>query len=292
MARDDIYRSIDAERVRQDLKWGVEGSTNWRSGDFGKVTVLTEEVGEVARASLKENRGELEQELIQVAAVAVKWLEFLAMSDASSPVLHTEDFDQLKNLSYQWDTCTLCTLCENKGPGPLFDHNCNPKEFSGLVFVGEGPGAKEKESGLPFCGPAGQVLNSVLARLGLSREQVYVTNIVKHRAETPEGKDRAPTEVERDVCFTKWFTREMQLVQPKAIVALGATAASALGLDASSMSNLVGKAFTVDDLPSTLVTAIAHPAWPLHNPKEKPTYLKQVEALESLLVEKGILHLD
>src|SRR5215469_15826315 len=92
-----------------------------------------------------------------------------------------------------------------------------------LMFIGEGPGADEDEQGLPFVGRAGQLLNNMIAAMGLKREQVYIANIVKCR---PPG-NRTPERDECDTC-SPFLMRQIQVIRPKVIVALGATAAKNL----------------------------------------------------------------
>ena len=89
-----------------------------------------------------------------------------------------------------------------------------------LMFVGEGPGADEDVQGLPFVGKSGQLLNNMIGAMGLKREEVYIANIVKCRP----PQNRAPEPVEANTC-SQFLVRQMDVVQPEVVVALGATAA-------------------------------------------------------------------
>ena len=105
-----------------------------------------------------------------------------------------------------------------------------------LMFIGEGPGADEDAQGLPFVGRAGQLLNNMIAAMGLKREQVYIANIVKCR---PPG-NRTPERDECDTC-SPFLMRQIGVIRPKVIVALGATAAkNLLGVN-DSMASLRGR---------------------------------------------------
>jgi DNA polymerase len=107
------------------------------------------------------------------------------------------------------------------GEGPL---------KASIVLVGEQPGDREDQAGRPFVGPAGRELDRVLERAGIDRESAYVTNVVKHFKFRERGKRRIhdkPTHAEAMAC-RPWLERELALVQPRALVALGATAAQAL----------------------------------------------------------------
>ena len=104
------------------------------------------------------------------------------------------------------------------------------------MFIGEGPGADEDEQGLPFVGRAGQLLNNMIAAMGLKREQVYIANIVKCR---PPG-NRTPERDECDTC-SPFLMRQIDVIRPKVIVALGATAAkNLLGVN-DSMGSMRGQ---------------------------------------------------
>ncbi len=104
------------------------------------------------------------------------------------------------------------------------------------MFIGEGPGADEDQQGLPFVGRAGQLLNNMISAMGLKREQVYIANIVKCR---PPG-NRTPERDECDTC-SPFLMRQIRVVRPKVIVALGATAAKNLLGMSDSMASLRGR---------------------------------------------------
>lgn len=101
---------------------------------------------------------------------------------------------------------------------------------SELMFVGEQPGDEEDLAGHPFVGPAGRLFNKALAEAGIDRERAYVTNVVKHFKWKPQGKRRLherPRASEVEACLP-WLAAEMDLVKPRILVCLGATAAQAL----------------------------------------------------------------
>jgi DNA polymerase len=101
-------------------------------------------------------------------------------------------------------------------------------EEAGIFFCGEGPGADEEKQGEPFVGPAGQLLTKIIQAMGLAREQVYIGNIMKWRPEMPsEWGNREPTL--QEVEFSLPYLRaQLEIVQPKVIVALGKTAVNGL----------------------------------------------------------------
>ena len=112
--------------------------------------------------------------------------------------------------------CRACPLRE-KAIGPTSYNGCSS---SPLMLVGEGPGGVEDDYGVPLVGPSGQLLDKALARVGITRDRVYTTNIVKCR---PAG-NRTPSVEEGEFCAARWLDAEIALVQPKVIVALGSVA--------------------------------------------------------------------
>jgi uracil-DNA glycosylase len=114
---------------------------------------------------------------------------------------------------------------------------------SAVAFVGEAPGAQEDKESRPFVGPAGRLLNDVLEEIGLERESVWITNVVKCRpTEEKNGRlrNRPPSQSELND-FLPWLERELKLVKPEMLVCLGATAAKAiLGRKSVTMKDLRG----------------------------------------------------
>ena len=150
-----------------------------------------------------------------------------------------------------------------------------------LMFIGEGPGADEDAQGLPFVGRAGQLLNNMIAAMGLKREQVYIANIVKCR---PPG-NRTPERDECDTC-SPFLMRQIQVVGPKVIVALGATAAkNLLGVN-DSMATMRGRFYDFSpprnlsdtDVPFECKLAVTyHPAFLLRDPRQKKETWKDLQ---------------
>lgn len=113
-------------------------------------------------------------------------------------------------------SCRACPL-HATAIGPT-SYNGDPQ--SPLMLVGEGPGGVEDDYGTPLVGPSGQLLDKALARVGITRDRVYTTNVVKCR---PAG-NRTPTVEEGEFCASRWLDAEIALVKPKVIVALGSVA--------------------------------------------------------------------
>jgi uracil-DNA glycosylase len=148
-----------------------------------------------------------------------------------------------------------------------------------LMFIGEGPGADEDTQGLPFVGRAGQLLNNMIAAMGLKREQVYIANIVKCR---PPG-NRTPERDECDTC-SPFLMQQIHVIRPKVIVALGATAAkNLLGVN-DSMASMRGRFYDFSpprtDLGEPFECKLAvtyHPAFLLRDPRQKKETWKDLQ---------------
>jgi len=153
--------------------------------------------------------------------------------------------------------CTSCRLGAARR-NTVFARG-NP--FARLCFIGEGPGEQEDKQGVPFVGPAGQLLDKIIVAMGLSPEDVYVVNVVKCRP----PNNRVPEPDEMRTC-TPFLVRQLDLVRPEAIVALGRTAVGFLLDSKDSMSRMRGKWHTYEGIP---VLPTWHPAYLLRTPEAK-----------------------
>jgi uracil-DNA glycosylase family 4 len=162
--------------------------------------------------------------------------------------------------------CTRCPLAYAGRHTIVFaDGDPNAK----LMFVGEGPGADEDASGLPFVGKAGQLLNNMIAAMGLKREEVYIANIVKCRP----PKNRAPEPVEANTC-TQFLVQQIDIVRPQVIVALGKTAANYVRGNNDSLTSQRGQWFT---LRGAKLIVTFHPAFLLRDPRQKSEAWKDLQ---------------
>lgn len=133
---------------------------------------------------------------------------------------------KLQALAVAIDACRRCPLWRNATQGVPGEG----RRASRLMMVGEQPGDKEDRAGHPFVGPAGQMLDRAIADAGLDRRDVFVTNAVKHFKNELRGKRRIhkkPNAAEVEICRW-WLDQELDLVKPKVVIALGATAAMSL----------------------------------------------------------------
>jgi DNA polymerase len=147
-----------------------------------------------------------------------------------------------------------------------------------LMFVGEGPGRDEDQQGYPFVGRAGKLLTQIIEAMGLKREDVYISNVVKCRP--PEN--RAPLPIESGTCKNLILFREIDIIQPKVICALGATALQALLGEDARLARYRG-IFT--EFRGFLLLPTYHPAYLLRNPVEKRTVWEDMKKIMAKLKE-------
>jgi DNA polymerase len=186
--------------------------------------------------------------------------------------------DSLERICGDLAGCTRCKLHQRR-TNIVFGVG-NP--HAELVFVGEGPGHDEDVQGLPFVGRAGQLLNQMIQAMGLSRDQVYIANVVKCRP--PEN--RTPEKDEIATCLPFLF-RQLTEINPKVVVCLGSVASQALLNTNKSISHFRGQWF---DFRGAKLMATYHPAYLLRNPHAKPEVwadLKKVMALLGLTPPRG-----
>jgi DNA polymerase len=169
--------------------------------------------------------------------------------------------------------CTRCKLHKTRNKIVFGDGSCK----ADLVFVGEGPGADEDAQGLPFVGRAGKLLTQMIEAMGLKRPDVYICNVVKCR---PPG-NRQPEKDEVEACSPFLF-RQLDVLQPKVIVCLGATAAQTLLQTNRGISHFRGEWL---DYRGYKMMATYHPAYLLRNPAAKSEVWKD---LQKVMAELGL----
>jgi len=188
------------------------------------------------------------------------------------------------------DRVTVCTKCPhlvNSRTQTVFGVG-NPD--ADLMFVGEAPGADEDAQGEPFVGRAGQLLTRIIETMGFSREEVYIANVLKCRPDMPPGSfgNRAPTPTEMQTC-RPYLMEQIEIIQPKVLVALGAVAVEGLLGTRGTMRDLRGRWRSFNGTPLMITY---HPAYLLRNqsPSEKrkvwEDMLQVLERLECDISEK------
>jgi DNA polymerase len=170
----------------------------------------------------------------------------------------------------------------NENMGEIFVPGRGSLE-SGLVLIGEAPGREEERERAPFVGPAGLNLNSLLASIGLTREQVFITNLVKYRPRSPRGENRAPTARESRYALP-YLLEELIVLDPDLVVCLGLSAAKTLLEDPGlKMSEANG---TVFELRGFKVLVTYHPSpYNYKVPEKREATQASFKRLQQLLQE-------
>ncbi len=179
--------------------------------------------------------------------------------------------DTLERIRADIGDCTRCRLCEERNK-IVFGSGSEKAE---LVFVGEGPGRDEDLQGLPFVGRAGKLLTQMIEAMGLTRDKVYIANVVKCRP----PQNRPPEKDEVATCIP-FLLRQLEVIHPKVIVCLGNIAAQNLLGTMKSISHFRGQWF---DFRGMQLLATYHPAYLLRNPSAKGDVWKDLQKVMAVL---------
>ncbi len=179
---------------------------------------------------------------------------------------------ELEELYQQIRQCTDCPLSQTRtqavpGEGPA---------AAEIMFIGEGPGFHEDRQGRPFVGPAGKFLEELLASVGLRREEVYITNVVKCRP--PNNRDPLPSEVQ---ACRKYLERQLAIIRPRVVVTLGRHSL-AWFFPKDSITKVHGQARAKDGI---LFLHLYHPAAALHLPAMRQTIEEDFRRLPQVLAQ-------
>jgi DNA polymerase len=220
-------------------------------------------------------RHEPGMEMPSAPLAAARLVSLTDLYPASETRIASEDrATALQAIRDEIGDCTRCPLAYAGRRTIVFgDGDPNAR----LMFVGEGPGADEDTQGLPFVGKSGQLLNNMIAAMGLSRDRVYIANVVKCRPPA----NRAPEPVEAGTC-TPFLARQMDVVHPEVVVALGATAAMYLLGVKQSLASLRGRWHEVRGAKAVVTY---HPAFLLRDPRQKAEAWKD---LQMVMAELGL----
>jgi uracil-DNA glycosylase family 4 len=208
-----------------------------------------------------------------------------AISNAES--FRESKIDLLASVRDRVSVCIKCPHLASSRTQTVFGVG-NPD--ADLMFVGEAPGVDEDAQGEPFVGRAGQLLTKIIKAMGFAREDVYIANILKCRPDTPRGSfgNRVPTPLEMQTC-RPYLVEQIEIIQPKVVVALGAVAVEGLLGTRGTMRELRGRWHSYQGTPLMITY---HPAYLLRNqsPSEKrkvwEDMLQVLERLECPISEK------
>ena len=181
--------------------------------------------------------------------------------------------DNWESLQRECMQCRACALAETR-TNLVFGVGAQNAE---ILLVGEGPGQREDEQGIPFVGPAGQLLDDMLEIIGLDRTKVYIANIVKCRP--PNNRD--PLNVEQDACI-HWLRRQTALLRPKIIICLGRIAAKVIIKEDFKITREHGHWFERNGVQ---MTAIYHPSALLRDLSKRPETFEDLKSIQAKVRE-------
>lgn len=269
----DVRRAL-ADRIRYYNELGIY--------DFYRHERTENESGRLLEEG---SQPELREEMSprKAAAVAVHEKNVFEVLSPKAEHAVADPMAALKLIREDLGDCTRCKLHQQGRKQIVFGVG-NPR--AELMFVGEGPGADEDQQGEPFVGRAGQLLNNMIKAMGIRREDVYIANVVKCR---PPG-NRTPERDECDTC-SPFLMRQIAVIKPKVVVALGAVAAKNLLAINAPMSELRGRFY--DFMPAgagndpnwkgAKLAVTYHPAFLLRDPRQKGEAWKDLQMVMKYL---------
>ncbi|RUM43784.1 MAG: uracil-DNA glycosylase [Hydrogenimonas sp.] len=208
--------------------------------------------------------------LYQLKQLGFRYVPLVEKRPSTEPSLPHD----LKALEQIVSQCQLCGLSKTRTKTVFGEGN----PYTDIMFVGEGPGAQEDATGRPFVGRAGELLTKMIENvLEVPRESVYIANIVKCRP----PKNRVPTPEEAYTCIP-YLKKQIELVQPHIIVALGATAYHYLTGDKTGITKVRGELI---DMGSYQLIPTYHPSYLLRNPSAKKEVYQDLLKIKRLLCE-------
>ena len=184
----------------------------------------------------------------------------------------------LESINEEVRICTACGLCHTRTNTVFGAGNPN----TDIMFVGEAPGRTEDETGIPFVGAAGRLLNDYLTAVGLSRDEIYIANIIKCRP--PNNRDPKP---EEEDCCIHFLHQQIDLIDPKLIVCLGRIAAKRLIDPNFQVTRQHGELFKYQ---GRAIMATFHPAALLRNPANKVPTFTDFEKICSIAKQNNLTY--
>src|ERR1700719_1114027 len=272
----DLRRAL-AERVRYCQEMGIYDFYRREPRVSGPPSFVAEVEDQASTSQ------DLREEMAKKSAVMAKVADgsILRVLAPHAEQAVNDPVAALKLIREDLGDCTRCKL-HKQGRKQIVFGVGNPR--AELMFVGEGPGADEDTQGEPCVGRAGQLLNNMIKAMGIRREDVYIANVVKCR---PPG-NRTPERDECDTC-SPFLLRQISVIKPQAVVALGAAAAKNLLAINAPMSELRGRWYDFrpaggdPSWPGTRLAVTYHPAFLLRDPRQKGEAWKDLQMVMKYL---------
>ncbi len=249
---------INNEQNAQYLQ--AMGIQSWALRAQPLTSVVEEVVEKVVEELIEDTVDDVKENVVPVeVSVETPAVIVDAVERGVAPTTTDVEISQLdwSALQSMVSSCTACVLHESR-TNTVFGIGAHQAQ---VMVIGEAPGADEDQQGEPFVGPAGQLLNNMLLAIGYKREQVYIANILKCRP--PGDRDPQPEEVSQ---CESYLQRQIEMVKPKVILAVGGIAAHNLMKVETAIGKMRGKQYQYAGTP---VVVTYHPAYLLRKPSEK-----------------------
>lgn len=258
----DYYRELGIAGINRDPIWSA------RRAPAGAITAAAITAAAIEPATADSSVEPIIEPTIEPIAIS----SATGNADASDDMPRARDSRLiLTEIRTDIGDCTRCKL--HKGRKQIVFGVGNPN--ADLMFVGEAPGRDEDEQGEPFVGRAGQLLTKIIEAINLTREDVYIANVIKCRP--PENRNPEPDEV---ATCEPFLFRQIDAIKPKVIVALGTFAAHALLKSDLSISRLRGRTY---EYRGAQLIATFHPAYLLRSPERKRDTWEDMKKVRALL---------
>lgn len=245
--------------LQQILEWYIDAGVNETVGDAPFAKTVAEEVKKDADKPYEKIRDVSASAVPRQATTVLAQATNNACQNARELCLQINDLDELRKVVEDFEGCALKLTAAHT----VFGDGCKTAR---VMLIGEAPGADEDRIGRPFVGRSGQLLDKMMAAIGMDRSKYYITNVLPWR---PPG-NRTPTEAEIAVCLP-FLKRQIDLINPDFILVLGGSAANALLDNGESISRMRGRwhEYKKSDGSVAQVLASFHPAYLLRNAAQK-----------------------
>ncbi len=275
---------------RREQYLDLMGIKTWQSKnvDYGDVqTEIVESESLTISGEIEVPANVLQQQDDSAASlVEAEKASFISNSAEDNSLSVTTDIAQISpetgwsELSTLVSSCTKCELCKTR-TNTVFGAG---SDVADLMVVAEAPGAEENAQGIPFMGRAGKLLDNMLLAIGLNRQVVFVSNVLK--CQPPENRDPHPEEV---VNCMPYLQQQIKLLKPKVILALGTVAAQNLLNLQTPISNMRGQMYEFGDEAIPVVVTY-HPAYLMRSPREKAKAWDDLKLVRFVLSDPDTNH--
>lgn len=219
----------------------------------------------------EEKKSSSIQQFSRLITEIYTYAEFCRQMEYPEPILRSPARMSIEEIRSQVHQCQKCPLSKTRTQTVFGEGNLRAQ----LIFVGEAPGYEEDQQGRPFVGRAGQLLTRIITAMNLTREEVYITNVVKCRP--PQNRNPLPDEI---TACEPYLHNQLEIIQPRVICALGNFASQTILKTKNPISRLRGRCYNYRNIP---VVPTFHPAACLRFPRYKNMVWEDMKLVKEIL---------